>query len=42
MRFVLIILALAVVAVVGLFVYGQLLEPDTRVIEQEALRASEV
>ena len=42
MRFALIMLALALVAVVGLFLYGQLLEPDTRVIEQEALRASEV
>ncbi len=42
MRFALIMLAIAIAAVVGLFLYGQMLEPDTRVIEQEALRASDV
>lgn len=40
MRFALIVLAVAIIAIIGLFVYGQLLEPDTRVIEQEALSAS--
>lgn len=42
MRFALIILAAVVVAMVGLFLYGHLLEPDTHVIEQEALSANGV
>lgn len=42
MRFALIILAVVVVAIVGLFFYGHLLEPDTHVIEQEALGANGV
>jgi len=41
-RFALIVFVVAVAAVIGLFLYGQFLEPDTRVIEQEALRASDV
>lgn len=38
MRFIMIVIAVALIAVIGLFVYGQLLEPETRMIEQEALR----
>lgn len=37
MKFALILVVLAVLAVGGLFIYGQMLEPDTRVIEQEAV-----
>lgn len=37
MRFVLILLALVLAGLAGLYVYGQMLEPDTRTIEQEAL-----
>lgn len=39
MRFALIVLAAVIVVIVGLFLYGQMLEPDTQVIEQEALSA---
>ncbi len=39
MRFVLIVVFLGLAALVGLFIYGQMLEPETRVIEQEALDA---
>lgn len=35
MRFVIIVAAVAVVAVVGLFIYGQMLEPQTQQIEQD-------
>ncbi len=40
MRFILIVAALIVAALVGLFIYGQMLEPETRLIEQEAVRGS--
>lgn len=40
MRFFIIVAGLVVVALAGLFVYGQMLQPDTRVIEQEAVRGS--
>ncbi len=40
MRFVLILLGLAVLILAGLFVYGQMLEPETRTIEVEANDAS--
>ncbi len=36
-RFVVILLVLVIAALGGLYIYGQMLEPDTRVIEQEAL-----
>lgn len=36
MRFVIILLLLALAALAALFVYGQMLEPDQQVIEQEA------
>ncbi|MGE0409957.1 MAG: hypothetical protein AB7P23_11945 [Amphiplicatus sp.] len=39
MRFFLIIVLLALLALAGLFVYGALLQPETRVIEQEAIGA---
>ncbi|MHA7873003.1 MAG: hypothetical protein ACX939_11690 [Hyphococcus sp.] len=38
MRFVLIIIVLALAALTGLYLYGQMLEPETRTIEQEASR----
>mgnify|MGYP000527738445 CR=1 FL=1 len=38
MRFILIVAVLAVAALIGLFIYGQMLQPDTRLIEQEAVR----
>ena len=41
MRFVLILLVLAIGALTGLYIYGQMLEPDTRTIEQEALDAQQ-
>lgn len=41
MRFVLVIVGLALLAAVGLFVYGQMLEPQTRQIEQEAARSGD-
>lgn len=40
MRFVLILAVLIVAALAGLYIYGQMLEPETRTIEQEALDAS--
>ncbi|MEM8935634.1 MAG: hypothetical protein AAGC77_04435 [Pseudomonadota bacterium] len=40
-RFALILILLALAGLVGLFVYGQLMEPDTRIIEQEAINASD-
>lgn len=36
MRFTLIVALAALAALAGLFIYGQMLQPDTRVIEQEA------
>lgn len=33
--------ALAVVALIGLYVYGLTLSPETRLIEEEAVRASD-
>ncbi len=37
MRFVLIILGLAAIILAGLFVYAQMMEPETKTIEQEAV-----
>jgi hypothetical protein len=39
-RFVAGVIVVALLALVGLFVYGQMLEPQTHVIEQEALRGN--
>jgi hypothetical protein len=36
-RFFLVIILLALAALAGLFIYGQLLQPETRTIEQEAV-----
>ncbi len=36
MRFFLILLVLALVAIGGLYIYGGMIEPDTKVIEMEA------
>ncbi len=41
MRFVLIILFLALAALAGLYIYGQMLEPQTETIEVEALNAAQ-
>ena len=35
MRFIIIVAAVALLAVLGLFVYGQMLQPETRQIEQD-------
>lgn len=35
MRFILLLAAVAIVALVGLFIYGQMLEPETRTITEE-------
>lgn len=40
MRFFIIVAGLVVVVLAGLFVYGQMLQPETRVIEQEAVRGA--
>ncbi|MEQ8179312.1 MAG: hypothetical protein RIC52_18955 [Amphiplicatus sp.] len=40
MRFILVVAVLVVAALIGLFIYGQMLQPDTRLIEQEAVRGS--
>lgn len=40
MRFVLIIVVLLAAAVAGLYIYGQMLEPETQTIEQEALNVA--
>lgn len=37
MRFVIIVAAAAILAVIGLFIYGQILEPQTRQIEQDVV-----
>jgi len=39
-RFILVVAVLVVAALIGLFIYGQMLQPDTRLIEQEAVRGS--
>jgi hypothetical protein len=39
-RFILFIVGAALIAVLGLFIYGQMLEPETRVIEQDAIDGS--
>lgn len=39
MRFFLIVVVLILAALVGLFIYGQLMQPQTQTIEQEAVRA---
>lgn len=39
MKFFLVIIVLALAALAGLFIYGQLLQPETRTIEQEAVSA---
>ena len=36
MRFVLIVIGLALAALVGLYIYGGMVEPDTQVIEEPA------
>lgn len=41
MRFLAIIFILAFVALIGLYVYGQMMEPDTREIEVEANHVAE-
>ncbi len=40
MRFVFIVFLVVVVGLAALFVYGQMLEPDTHTIEQEAVGAT--
>ena len=39
-RLVLILVVLVIASLAGLYIYGQMLEPETRTIEQEALDAS--
>jgi len=39
LRFVIILILIALAALVGLFVYGEMLEPETRTITQEAENA---
>lgn len=41
MRFVAIIILAVLAALVGLFIYGQMLEPETRTIEVETNEAAE-
>jgi hypothetical protein len=41
MRFILVILGVVVAALIGLLVYGQLLEPEVHQIEQEAVRSGD-
>jgi len=36
-RFIIIVVLLILAGLAGLYVYGQMLEPQTRMIEQEAL-----
>ncbi len=40
MRFAVIIIVVALLAVVGLYVYGLTLSPETRMIEQDAVAGS--
>jgi len=42
MRFVLMIVGLAFAVLVGLYIYGQILTPETRIIEQEATGVRDV
>lgn len=42
MRFVLAVIAVALLAIVGLYVYGLTLKPDTRTIETDAVGAANV
>ena len=42
MRFFFIFLLLAIAALVGLYIYGGIIEPETTTIEQEATGASDV
>ena len=39
MRFVLMLVVAAVVMLIGLYIYGSSLKPETRTIEQEAVSA---
>ncbi|MEL7490693.1 MAG: hypothetical protein AAGJ73_08230 [Pseudomonadota bacterium] len=39
MRFILIMVLIAVVALVGLYIYGGMIEPETQLIEEEATGA---
>lgn len=41
MRFVAIIILAALAGLVGLYIYGQMLEPETRTIEVEANEAAQ-
>jgi len=41
-RFVLVVLIVVILAIVGLYVYGLTLRPDTRIIEQDAVGAGDV
>ena len=41
MRFILILGGIAVAAIIGLRIYGEMVQPDTRVIEQEAMQFSD-
>jgi len=41
-RFALAVVAVIVLAVIGLFVYGLTLQPDTRTIEQDAIGSTNV
>ena len=40
MRFILVVVLLAIAALAGLYIYGELLKPDTQTIEQEAVSAA--
>lgn len=40
MRLILVLLVLAAAGLAALYAYGQMLEPDTHVIEQEAVSAN--
>ncbi|MEE2691371.1 MAG: hypothetical protein VX640_07525 [Pseudomonadota bacterium] len=40
MRLIIVAVVLVIAALVGLFIYGQMLEPQTRMIEQEAVRGA--
>jgi len=41
-RFILILLLLALAALIGLYIYGGMIEPKTQIIEQEATGPSNV
>jgi len=40
-RFVIVVLIVVILSIVGLYVYGLTLKPDTRVIEQDAVGAGD-